>query len=259
MPFGKEAHEWNHRFALIDRNVGRPEMAAERLSRIVARIAAAGGSASTPGPLCEVAADIVGVTGAGVMVLADGVPQASLCTTGPVSALIEELQYTLGEGPCVDAHRSGKVITEPDLAAPAMLRWPAFAPPVVDAGARAIFGFPIRIGAARIGALNLYRDRSGLLSDDQHADALVMAEVIAWSLLSLQAHAEAGSVPSELDTGIQTAVHQAAGMVAIQLAIPVGDALARLRAYAFRTDLSLIQMAHEVVARRLRFDDLEKS
>lgn len=259
VPFGKEAHEWNHRTALFDCSFCQPDMAAERLARIVARIVVAGGNASTPGPLCEVAADVVGVSGAGVMVLADGVPQASLCTTGPVSALIEELQYTLGEGPCIDAHRSGKVITEPDLAAPAMLRWPAFAPPVVDAGARAIFGFPIRIGAARIGALNLYRDRSGPLGDDQHADALVMAEVIAWTLLSLQAHAGPDSVPSELDTGIQTAVHQAAGMVAIQLDTPVGDALARLRAYAFRTDLSLIEVAHEVVARRLRFDDLGKS
>jgi GAF domain len=234
-------------------------MAAERLARIVARIVAAGGSASTPGPLCEVAADIVGVNGAGVMVLADGVPQASLCTTGPVSALIEELQYTLGEGPCIDAHRSGRVITEPDLAAPVVLRWPAFAPQVVDAGARAIFGFPIRIGVARIGALNLYRERSGPLSDDQLADALVMAEVVAWSLLSLQANAEPGSVPSELDTRVQTAVHQAAGMVAMQLGIAVGDALARLRAYAFRTDRPLAAVAHDVVARRLHFDDLEES
>ena len=92
-------------------------MAADRLTRIVARIVAAGGSPSSPGPLCEVAAEIIGVTGAGVMVLDDGAPQASLCTTGPVSALIEELQYTLGEGPCIDAYRTGTVIAEPDLAA----------------------------------------------------------------------------------------------------------------------------------------------
>jgi hypothetical protein len=51
--------------------------------------------------------------------MSDGVPQASLCTTGPVSALIEELQYTLGEGPCIDAYRTGTAILEPDLAAPA--------------------------------------------------------------------------------------------------------------------------------------------
>ena len=129
------------------------------------------------------------------MILGDGVPQASLCTTGGVAALIEELQYTLGEGPCIDAYHTGGVISEPDLAAPVSLRWPAFTPKVIDVGARAIFGFPVRIGAARIGALNLYRDRPGPLSDDQHADALVMADIIARTVLALQAHAEPGSLP----------------------------------------------------------------
>ncbi len=179
----------------LDFTFGQPEMAADRRTRIVAHIVAAGGSPSSPGPLCEVAAEIIGVTRAGVMVLGHSAPQASLCTTGPVSALIEELQYTLGEGPCIDAYRTGTVIAEPVLAAPT-LRWPAFTAAVRDAGARAIFGFPVRIGAARIGALNLYRDRSGPLSDDQHADALVMADVIARTLLALQAHAEPGATLS---------------------------------------------------------------
>ena len=114
---------------------------------IVARIVGAGGSPSAP-PACQVAADVIGLTGAGVMVLHHGVPQASLCSTGPVSALIEELQYTLGEGPCIDAYRTGTVIAEPNLAAPTTPRWPAFTPEALDAGARAVFGFPVRIGAA---------------------------------------------------------------------------------------------------------------
>jgi hypothetical protein len=233
-------------------------MAADRLTRILDRLVAAGGSPSAPLPLCEVAAEIIGVTGAGVMVLDDDVPQASLCTSGPVSALIEELQYTLGEGPCIDAHRTGKAIAEPDLAAPATLRWPAFTPQVLDAGARAIFGFPVRIGAARIGALNVYRDRSGPLSDDEHADALVMADVIARSILAAQAHAEPGAIAVELSADTYGVVHQAAGMVSVQLNISVGDALVRLRAYAFGADRSLIEVAQEVVARRLRFDELDE-
>jgi GAF domain len=231
-------------------------MAADRRARIVARIVAAGGTPSAPGPLCEVAADIIGLTGAGVMVLRDGVPQASLCSTGPVSALIEELQYTLGEGPCIDAYRTGTVILEPDLAAPASLRWPAFTPEAVDAGARAVFGFPVRIGAVRIGALNVFRDRSGPLSDDQHADALVMADVIARTILAFQAHAEPGAIAVELNADIHTVVHQAAGMVSIQLDITVGDALARLRAHAFGVDTSITEVSRDVVSRRLNFSSL---
>ncbi len=128
VPFGKETHEWNCGLAQLGFTKGQPEVTAERLGRILARLVAAGASPSLPGPLCEVAAEIIGITGAGVMVLADGVPQASLCTTGRVSALIEELQYTLGEGPCIDAYRTGAAVAEPDLAAPSVHRWPAFAP-----------------------------------------------------------------------------------------------------------------------------------
>ena len=92
------------------------------------------------------------------------------------------------------------------------------------------FGFPVRIGVVRIGALNVFRDRSGPLSDDQHADALVMADVIARAILAFQADAEPGVIAVELNADIHTVVHQAAGMVSIQLDVSVGDALARLRA-----------------------------
>jgi hypothetical protein len=190
------------------------------------------------------------------MILADDTPQASLCTTGSVSALIEELQYTFGEGPCIDAHRSGTVVAEPNLASPSGLRWPAFTPEVLGAGVRAIFGFPVRIGAARVGALNLYRDETGPLSDDQHADALVVADVIARNLLTLQAGAPAGSVPVQLNTDFQSAVHQAAGMVSVQLGVSVGEALVRLRAHAFGTDRQLTEVAHEVIDRLLHFGEL---
>ena len=224
--------------------------------RILSLVVESGGSSTTPGPLCQVAADLVQVTGAGVMILADDTPQASLCTTDSVSTLIEELQYTFGEGPCIDAHRTGTVVAEPNLASPSRLRWPAFTPEVLGAGVRAIFGFPVRIGAARVGALNLYRDETGPLSDDQHADALVVADVIARNLLTLQAGVPGGSVPVQLDTDFQSAVHQAAGMVSVQLGVSVGEALVRLRAHAFGTNRPLTEVAHQVIDRLLHFDQL---
>ncbi|MFZ0250196.1 MAG: GAF and ANTAR domain-containing protein [Acidimicrobiales bacterium] len=232
-------------------------MAADRRARIVARLVAEGGSPSAPGPLCKVAAEVIDVSGAGVMVLHDGVPQASLCSSGPTSALIEELQYTLGEGPCVDAYRTGSVILEPHLTAPAMLRWPAFTPEALAAGAMAVFGFPVRIGAVRIGALNVFQDRPGPLRDEQHADALVMADVIARTILAVQARAEPGETALELNADIHSVVHQAAGMVSVQLDMSVGDALVRLRAYAFGMDQSITEAARDVVSRKLDFATLD--
>ena len=108
----------------------------------------------------------------------------------------------------------------------------------------------------RLGALNLCRDRAGPLSDDQHADALVMADIAAQAVLVMQANAPPGKLGSELGAGadFHYAVHQASGMVAAQLGVSVRDAMVRLQAYAFGNDRSLSQVAKEVVDRKLRFD-----
>jgi hypothetical protein len=206
--------------------------------------------------LCVTCAVLTGMSGAGIMLMPDAVAQGSLCTTDATSALIEQVQFTLGEGPCVDAQRLGRPVLEPDLAGAGPGRWAAFAEPVVAAGVGAVFGFPLRLGAVRLGALNLYRDRPGDLTDDQHADALVLADVAAEMILLLQARAPAGILADELarSADLHVVVHQAAGMVAVQLGISVADALVRLRAHAFAQDRPLRDVADDVVARRLRFD-----
>jgi hypothetical protein len=196
------------------------------------------------------------MSGAGIMLMSGDVPGGSVCTTNEVSALIEELQYTLGEGPCVDAHNSDRPVLEPDLADPSTPRWLAFTPPAVEAGARAVFGFPLQAGAVRLGALNLYRDRPGPLDSDQYADALVLADVATRAVLLMQVQAPPGALAAELEAGanFRFAVHQASGMVAVQLGISVVEALVRLRAYAFGNSRLLTEVAEEVVGRRLRFD-----
>ncbi len=207
--------------------------------------------------LCAVSAEVTGMTGAGIMLMSGDIPHGAVCSTDEVSALIEQLQYDLGEGPCVDAFRHERPVHEPDLADPMASRWVGFTGPAVEAGARAVFGFPLQVGAVRVGALNLYRDRPGPLSDDQHADALVVADVVAQALLALQAGAPPGTLAAELEAGsdFQYVVHQATGMVAAQLEVSVGDALIRLRAHAFGNDRPLTEVAQDVVARKLRLDD----
>jgi GAF domain-containing protein len=190
------------------------------------------------------------------MLMSGDVPRGSVCTSNKVSALIEDLQYALGEGPCVDAYQQDQPVLEPNLAYSGGSRWLAFAGPVLDAGVRAVFGFPLRVGAVRLGALNLYRDRMGSLDDDQHADALVMADVAAHAILALQADAPPGQLAAELEIGadFHYVVHQASGMVAAQLDVSVGQALVRLKAYAFGNGRPLAEVAADVVARKLRFD-----
>jgi hypothetical protein len=110
-----------------------------------------------------------------------------------------------------------------------------------------VFGFPLRVGTVRLGALNLYRDCPGPLSGDQHADALVIADVAGRWVLEAQAGA-----PLDTVAGFHFAVHNAAGMVWVQEGISVTEALIRLRAYAFSSDRLLAGVAEDVLARRLR-------
>jgi hypothetical protein len=232
-------------------------VAGHRLLRILSMLSA--GAEAQPGTarLCEVCAAATATTGAGIMLMSGDVPQGSVCTTDTVSALIEELQYTLGEGPCVDAFQQQRPVVEPDLAAATTTRWLAFTPPAVEAGVRAVFGFPLQVGVVRLGALDLYRDRPGPLSDDEHTDALVMADVAARVVLTMQAHASPGTLAAQLEAGgtFRFVVHQASGMVSAQLGVGVGEALIRLRAYAFTNDRVLAEVAEDVVDRRLRFED----
>jgi GAF domain-containing protein len=228
--------------------------ANDRLNQILGALAADGVESWSAERLCTLCPDIVGVDGAGVMLMSGDVPRGSLCATDAVSHRIEDLQFTLGEGPCVDAYHQDRVVAEPDLAEPMTPRWHAFTPPALEAGVRAIFGFPLRVGTVRLGALNLYRDRPSQLTADEHANALVMADITARSVLEAQAGAPFDTVAAELEISadFHFAVHNAAGMISVQLGVSVAEALIRLRAYAFSHDRLLADVAQDVITRRLR-------
>jgi hypothetical protein len=203
-------------------------------------------------PLCLECAETLAVTGVGIMLMTGVGNRGVLCASNPTSSAVEELQFTLGEGPCVDACDTGLPVLEPDLRAPELSRWPAFTPPAMRAGVRAIFGFPLQVGTIRLGALDVYNDFPGDLLPAQLADAVDLAGVVTRRVLDLQAEAEPGALPSELDSPetLRAQVHQASGMLSARLDISVEAALLRIRAYAFATERAINDVARDVVARR---------
>lgn len=113
---------------------------------------AAGSSAAILIAACVAALD---VTGAGIMVMIGRGHRGSVGGSDDVIRLIEELQFTLGVGPCIDTCRTGLPVLEPDLAHPVTDRWPELAPSAVEAGVAAIFAFPVVVGGVGLGALDL--------------------------------------------------------------------------------------------------------
>jgi hypothetical protein len=180
-----------------------------------------------------------------------------MSVTDAVSERLAELQLTLGEGPCPDAADDGALVLVSDLGElEASRRWPLFAPAARQAGAAAIFAFPLRIGAIRAGVMGLYRDRAGPLSDEQLGDALTIADAAALLLISADQEDEAaaagpGGQPADL-AGHRAEIDQATGMLTEQLGVGIAEAFIRLRAYAYAHDRPLADLARDIVARRLR-------
>ncbi len=227
---------------------------ADRWLRVATELA---GGEGTPDlhALCGRCAQLLGAAGVGVAVMgADAAPGAAYASSSAIGRL-EELQFLVGVGPRVDAHEQGVPVMENDLVTAPPRRWTPLVPAALEAGIRAVFAFPLQVGAARVGALTVYLDRSGPLEDDVYADALVAAGFVTRAILAIQAGAPEGALAAELadDSVDHVQVHQAAGMISAQLDIGIGEALVRLRARAFAEGTSLSEVADDVVARRLRF------
>jgi ANTAR domain len=233
----------------------RAEFARVR-ALVDAEPASAGAAAGTAGwlkRLCTVAIWDLPAWGVAVSLMTDGGSTGVAAASDPTSGTVEELQFLLGEGPCLDAYTLRRPVLVTDLAANAASSWPGFTPAAHGYGVRAVFAFPLQVGAARLGALDVYRDRVGSLSVVEFTRALTFAQVVTLALLDGQEQAAAGETLGGLDDALESRyqVHQAQGMVMVQLGINLADAMARLRAYAFANERSLGLVAADIVARRL--------
>ncbi len=136
-------------------------------------------AAQVIGAMCLACIQEVSVDGGGVSLMTVQGYAGTVWASNPTAHRVEELQFTLGEGPCHDAVRSGVPVLAPNLSgdstdqqdAALQARWPAFTPEVMHLGVQAIFGLPLRIGSTSLGAFDLYRQSSGPLSENQIAHA----------------------------------------------------------------------------------------
>ncbi|ADJ48275.1 hypothetical protein AMES_6450 [Amycolatopsis mediterranei S699] len=172
------------------------------------------------------------------------------------AAKLAELQYTVGEGPGVEAFGSGSPVLVPDLSVE-QVRWPGFADAALAVGAAAVFAFPLRYGAIQFGTLELIRHRPGGLPSAQRRDAALAADLATAALLRHTREAErAGHDFAPRPVASFQDVNVATGMLAAQLQITLDDAFARLRAHAFGRDRSVLDVARDVLERRISLDEL---
>jgi GAF domain/ANTAR domain len=206
--------------------------------------------------LCRAAVRALPVNGAGVSLMTAAGVHAVAAASDPSTEMLEGLQITLGEGPCIDAFTTRRPVLAPDLVAGGARRWPAYTAAALADGAGAVFAFPLQIGAARLGVLDVYRRSPGMLTAASLAQALTFAEITVETLLVGQERAPQGRTEATLDQALnpQYLVYQAQGMAMVDLRISLPDAMARLQAYAYAHDRPLHDVAHDIVNGRLRLE-----
>lgn len=237
------ADRWARAHQLIAEQPGptdRPGNVADRLRRV-----------------CGATATALSASGAGVSVMTREGTWGFAVASDPASQHVEELQFTLGEGPCVDALAAGRPVLVPDVGDGAATRWPMYASAVQEYGVRSVFAFPLRTGTMSIGVLDIFRARAGRMTREDVAQSLTFAEIARVTMLDGQDSAPDGAVPDGFDEapGYRAEVFQAQGMVMVQLGASLAEALLRMRAYSYAEGRPLADVARDIVARTLRFDE----
>ncbi len=208
-----------------------------------------------PGVLADTAAaaaGALGVDGLAVSLVSAGEVTELLWCTDDATRQFEDLQLTLGEGPGPEAARTGAMVWVTDLAQVSARRWPALAPETPGLSVRAVFCFPMTIGAIKVGALTAVRRTPGPLTSAQADDALILAAALTAHCLNRQ-DPQSGSVDPLCDLQ-HAVVHQATGMISVQLSVSLPHALLRLRAHAYRSGRTITSISQDVVDRRIRLD-----
>lgn len=228
----------------------------DALTRILASIHIEGGD-EAPLRICRACVTGLPVDGAAITLMTALGHQEPVCASDRVVSQIDELQFRLGEGPCVEAFASGCPVLIPDVHDTIDHRWPIFSTYVRRTSARALYVLPVQLGAIRIGVIDLYRRTPGPLDSGQVSGALRAADTALWALLGtrFEVYSDHHSQPGQLQEYRlhRAEVHQATGMVVAQAGVSAQTALALLRASAFAHDRPIDEVASDVVARRLRF------
>ena len=206
--------------------------------------------------ICEACTTGLELDGAAISLLTGSPSRQTLWATDATAQRLEDLQFGHNEGACMEAAATGRPVLVGDLrTSPRAERWPMFAAAVVEqTDVGALFALPLQWGAVNLGVLDLYRRATGNLSPAQHRDVIGAADTAALMMLGLRTDPGGGD---RLDPMVnnRAEIHQATGMVLVQLEISATDALARLRAYAFVQQRLLVDVSRDVVAHRLLFTE----
>lgn len=169
-------------------------------------------------------------------------------STDPRIALLADVSFTTGDGPGIEAFRLRRPVLVSDLARQRH-RWPGFVDAAGGAGAGAVYCFPLQVGGVILGVLDLYSDRGRTLDDEEVSLALAYTHLAALAILGEHAFTDQDwdQGPWEPLVDHRAEIHQAQGMVMVDLGVDLAEALLRMRAHAYSEGRPLIEIAQAII------------
>ena len=211
--------------------------------------------------LCRACVGLLGIDAAAISLVFDGAASGTLGSSGEYARAYDELQFTLGEGPCLDSVTLRAPVLVADLADLDDTRWPMYGPAMLSHRIRGVFALPVLVAGEHVGALDLFRVEPGDLDGNDLTGAAAAAELACIPLLDLMNNDLQAAVNdpesnawAELHALSRAEVSQATGMLVAQLDVEPAEALLRLRAHAYATGRSATEVARDILDRRLRLE-----
>jgi GAF domain-containing protein len=200
--------------------------------------------------LHEMAVLAAGLVGGGMSCGMTMQPNGRLVTVAcsdPVAAQVDELQYELDDGPCLQAMRAGQVVRIDDTAEKE--RWPEFEAQAVSYGIRSCLALPLNADGRPVGALNLYARSAWAFGAEETQRGADFAHNASGALALAVRLASHAALIEQLRSSLasRTVIDQALGIIMARERCTQDRAFAILRAASQNSNVKLRDIALELV------------
>lgn len=161
---------------------------------------------------------------------------------------VDESQYVVGEGPCLDALRTGTPIAVRDMAADT--RWEEYRERAVEQGLKSSLSMPLIVDGSPTGALNLYSfDLVDAFSGAQTRRAEVFAAQASTALTLMTRQLQQRETAEQLEQALasRTTIDHAIGIIMGQQRCSADEAFALLRRHSQSNNRKLREVAADIV------------
>jgi GAF domain-containing protein len=162
---------------------------------------------------------------------------------------LDEQQYELDHGPCLQALGTGQVVDADDLAGES--RWPGYPARAVAHGVRTIYSSPLIVNGETIGALNMYAESAHAFDADARAAIAQLTALAAATITAAMRHYDEATLTDHLRAALssRSVIDQAMGIVIGMQHCGPNEAFDVLRTVSQNRNIPLRQVAAELVAK----------